>query len=177
MTVQELARIMGCGLAAAQRWLPHLDATMQAYEIDSPERQAAFLAQVGHESMSLLYTEEIASGKAYEGRKDLGNTQPGDGRRFKGHGLIQLTGRANHEKYAQYKGMTLDAVLTYLQTEEGAADVAGWFWMTRDLNELADADAFEALSVRINGRNRKTGLPNGYEDRVTRWERAKEVLA
>lgn len=170
MTPKMLAYIMACKRTRAALWLPYIEATMSAYEINTPTRQAAFLAQLGHESMGFVYTEEIASGAAYEGRKDLGNVQPGDGRRFKGHGLIQLTGRANHESYAAYKGMTLDEVLDYLQTEEGAADVSGWFWMTRSLNPTADGGDFERITRKING-----GL-NGYPDRLARWERAKEVL-
>ncbi len=63
--------------------------------INTPLRRVHFFAQIGHESKELIYSEEIASGRAYEGRFDLGNTQPGDGVRFKGRGLIQITGRAN----------------------------------------------------------------------------------
>ena len=68
---------------------------MEKYQITTPLRRAAFLAQLAHESGELKYMEEIASGEAYEGRKELGNTAPGDGKRYKGRGPIQLTGRFN----------------------------------------------------------------------------------
>jgi putative chitinase len=84
-----------------------LSAKMNERGITTPLRQAHFLAQVGHETGELRYIEEIASGAAYEGRRDLGNTEPGDGVRFKGRGLIQLTGRANYAKYGLAIGKDL----------------------------------------------------------------------
>ena len=147
-----------------------LSLAMEKYEINTPRRQAAFLAQVAHESGSLRYVEEIASGKAYEGRTDLGNTQPGDGVRFKGRGLIQITGRANYE--------TLGHALNYdfikdpeaLEKPGAAALSAGWFWYTRHLNRVADIDGFKRITQKING-----GI-NGYVDRVEHWERCKKAL-
>lgn len=171
MTAEELRRIMPLAGNRADRYASHLNTVMDRYEINTPERQAMFLAQVAHESGSLRYTQEIASGEAYEGRVDLGNTEPGDGPLFKGHGFIQLTGRANHQKYADYKGMTLDEVLAYLDTDEGAADVAGWFWFTHGLNDLADNGDFKLITKRING-----GF-NGWVDRVAFYERAQSVLS
>lgn len=177
MTVDELKRVMPTAKAKAEEYADILTDVMERYEINTPLRQAAFLAQVGHESIDLRYTEEIASGDAYEGREDLGNTQPGDGRRFKGHGLMQLTGRENHEKYAAHKGVTVEEVLAYLQTPDGAADVAGWFWTVfRSLNDEADRGDLLTISKRINGVNRQTGLPNGWPDRQNRYQRALRVL-
>lgn len=170
ITPAELRQIMPNAGNRAERYADHLNAVMDRYEINTPERQAMFLAQIAHESGSLRYTQEIASGEAYEGRADLGNTEEGDGMRFKGHGFIQLTGRANHQKYADYKGMSLDEVLDYLQTDEGAADVAGWFWFTKGLNEIADRGDFKLITKRING-----GY-NGWADRVAFYERAQAVL-
>lgn len=170
ITPEELKQIMPNAGNRAARYADHLNTVMERYEINTPERQAMFLAQIGHESGSLRYTQEIASGEAYEGRADLGNTEDGDGVRFKGHGFIQLTGRANHQKYADDKGMSLDEVLAYLQTDEGAADVAGWFWFTRGLSELADRGNFLLVTKRINGGT------NGYADRLAFYERAKQVL-
>src|SRR5512134_1807593 len=87
--------------AQLDRYFEPLAEAMPANDINTPLRIAHFLAQLGHESGDLRYSEELASGIAYEGRLDLGNTQPGDGMRFKGRGLIQLTGRANYTRYGQ----------------------------------------------------------------------------
>lgn len=152
------------------KFTPALNMTMERYEINTPRREAAFLAQIAHESGSLRYVEEIATGEAYEGRKDLGNTEPGDGKRFKGRGLIQITGRFNYE--------ALSAALNYDFVKEpeklelpGAASLsAGWFWHLKDLNRLADIDAFKKITQRING-----GL-NGWADRVNHWNRCRLAL-
>ncbi len=149
---------------------PLLDAMRQA-EINTPLRAAHFLAQVGHESGDLLYTEELASGEAYEGRADLGNTQPGDGRRYKGRGLIQLTGRANYAAYGAAVGRDLLMDPGAVSRDPAlCVGVAAWFWTTRGLNVLADADDCEAITRRING-----GL-NGLSDRRARLEIAKDAL-
>jgi putative chitinase len=151
-----------------------IGAQMSARGIDTPLRQAHFLAQIGHESGELRYTEEIASGDAYEGRRDLGNSEPGDGRRFKGRGLIQLTGRANYRAYGLSIGVDLlagDAAARVATDPALAVDVACWFWTTRRLNELADRDDVEAITRRING-----GL-NGLDDRKRLLARARFFLA
>jgi putative chitinase len=150
-----------------------LAAKMAARGIGTPLRQAHFLAQVGHESGELRYTEEIASGDAYEGRRDLGNTQPGDGRKFKGRGLIQLTGRANYMAYGDAIGINLvdGDNCKQVATDPGlAVDVACWFWQTHGLNALADQDDVQAITRRING-----GL-NGLEDRERQLARGKFFL-
>ncbi len=147
---------------------------MAARAIDSPPREAHFLAQIGHESGELRYTQEIASGAAYQGRRDLGNTEPGDGRRFKGRGLIQLTGRANYRAYGNAIGIDLLSgdSCRLLDTDPNlAVDVAGWFWQSHGLNALADQDDIEGITRRING-----GL-NGLENRKRLLGRAKFFLA
>jgi putative chitinase len=148
-----------------------LVAGMTRYKITSELRMAHFIAQLAHESASFRYAEEIASGEAYEGRSDLGNTQPGDGRRFKGRGLIQLTGRANYTEYSRAAGVDYVAKPQLLASDPFAAvDVACWFWNSRKLNALADADDVKAVTRRING-----GF-NGLDDRIEYLSRAKAVL-
>jgi len=142
---------------------------MLEYEINTPLRMTHFLAQIGHESGELRYCEELASGSAYEGRKDLGNTKLGDGRRFKGRGLIQLTGRANYTAYSKARCIdytTDEGAKLVASDPETAVDVACWFWTTHDLNQLADRDDVTSITKRING-----GL-NGFEDRKEKLARA-----
>jgi putative chitinase len=115
--------------------------------------------------------EEIASGAAYEGRKDLGNTQPGDGKRFKGRGPIQLTGRANYQKYGQLLGLDLVNDPTIAATKEVGFRIAGQYWKLNGLNELADQQQFKAITKRING-----GY-NGLDDRIKYYDRAKKVMS
>jgi putative chitinase len=128
---------------------------------------------VAHESGSLRYVREIASGAAYEGRADLGNTQPGDGRRYKGRGLIQITGRANYAACSQalYGDDRLIRTPEILEQTEPACESAAWYWWSRGLNELADTGAFRAITKAVNG-----GF-NGYDDRLAYYQRAAAVLA
>ena len=144
---------------------------MNKYQINTPLRAAHFVAQVGHETASFLYMEEIADGSAYEGRADLGNTQPGDGRRFKGRGLIQLTGRANYSAYSKDCGVDYVANPMTVATDPFVCvDVAGWYWNKRNINRLADRDDVKAVTKAING-----GF-NGLDDRMDYLYRAKQVL-
>lgn len=143
------------------------------FGIDTPRRKSHFLGQVAHESAVGRYMEEIASGRAYEGRADLGNTQPGDGVRFKGRGLIQLTGRANYATYSQDiygddRAVRDPAMVARLPD---AALAAGWFWRKFGLNALADTDNVRAVTRRING-----GY-NGLDDREKHTARAQALFA
>lgn len=150
-------------------FIPILSA-MYEFKINTKQREAAFLAQIGHESGQLLYVKELASGAAYEGRTDLGNTMPGDGVRFKGRGLIQITGRTNY--VAAMMELDLDCVEHPELLEEpiNAARSAGWFWFTHGLNELADVGDFIKITRKINGGT------NGLEDRQQLYAKALEVL-
>lgn len=171
VTDDELRRIMpNCPSARRDDYLPFIQQAMQEFLITSYLREAAFLAQLAHESGELRYMEELASGAAYEGRKDLGNTQPGDGKRYKGRGPIQLTGRANYKKYGDLLGLDLINNPTIAATKEVGFRIAGQFWKLNGLNELADQQKFENITRRING-----GL-NGQSDRVKYYTRAKQVL-
>jgi putative chitinase len=180
VTPEVLAACTGARIDRASRFAPYLSVGMALYGIDTPQRQAAFLAQIGHESAGLKYVSEVwgptRAQERYEGREDLGNTHPGDGSRFRGHGLIQTTGRANHAKVRDrlrerfHDVPDFEAEPEALMDTQWAALSACDYWDMRNLNELADAGDFETLTRRING-----GL-NGYEDRCDRWEFAKRAL-
>jgi predicted chitinase len=172
ITDNELRQVMpNCAAAKRTAYLPFIQQAMAEFGITSYLREAAFLAQLAHESAELRFMEEIASGAAYEGRKDLGNTQPGDGTRYKGRGPIQLTGRANYKKFSDLLGLDLINNPTIAATPEVGFRVAGLFWQSHGLNELADQRQFETITRRING-----GL-NGQPDRLMYYERAKKVLS
>lgn len=153
-------------------YFPSLKASMVKYNITSPLQMAHFIAQVGHESASFLYSEEIASGAAYEGRKDLGNFKKGDGVLYKGRGLIQITGRFNYRDYSKFTGNKyLEQPELLSQNPDVAVDSACWFWVSRELPKLAEADDVKAVTKRING-----GY-NGLDDRIQNLRRAKALLA
>lgn len=159
--------------ARANEVLSHLNQAMKEASINSCPRMSAFIAQLAHESGGLRWFEEFASGDAYEGRKDLCNTVPGDGRRFKGRGPIQLTGRCNYT--AAGKDLRLDLVGNPAQvaTVSVGFRTSTWYWNSRSLNQYADQhtqDSFDTITRRING-----GL-NGKADRDQYWRRAKSVL-
>lgn len=155
-----------------EKYVEPLNATMNEFEINAnPARETHFLAQVAHESGGFNYVRELASGAAYEGREDLGNTEPGDGVRFKGRGLIQITGRSNYRDCGVDLGLDLLANPELLEEPTNAARSAGWFWNSRNLNEIADRGDTKAITKKING-----GL-NGYQDRLTYLTLAQERLA
>jgi putative chitinase len=154
----------------AEAYLEPLNKALAEYDVTTPKRRAAFLAQLAHESGELRYMEEIASGEAYEGRKDLGNTEPGDGKRYKGRGPIQLTGRANYRRAGKALGLDLEGHPEDAARPEVGFRVAGWFWKTHGLNELADQGDFRAITRRVNGGYR------GLESREKYYRRALDVL-
>ncbi|MFC9769653.1 glycoside hydrolase family 19 protein [Rhodococcus jostii] len=169
-----LARAMGNSLPLARyaQLLPAFTAALHAADCTTVDRVAMFCAQVGHESGGLRWMEEIADGSAYEGRTDLGNTAPGDGRRFKGHGPIQITGRYNHTKVSEWAhGRGLVPTSTYFVDNPGelAGDEYGflgvvWYWtVARNMNAYADAGDIAGATRAVNG-----GL-NGIDDRTDRW--------
>ena len=174
MTPQALVACTGARIDRAQTFAPLLDAAMAEFGIDTPDRQAAFLAQVGHESGGLHWLVELwgptEAQRHYEGRIDLGNVRPGDGIKFLGRGLIQVTGRANYRSAGQALGIDAEARPEALALPEYASRSAAWFWESRDLNALADAGDFERLTRRINGGT------NGLDDRLRLWAAAKQEL-
>lgn len=171
-----------------------LNDTFGEFAIDTMARQAAFLAQVAHESMGFQRLREIASGAAYDvGRlaERLGNTpeDDGDGERYRGRGLMQITGRRNYGNCGKALGLPLLEQPELLEEPLNAARSAGWFWTVGaglnlgraahahgipdgvDLNSLADNGDFQGITLAING-----GL-NGMDDRVAHFERAQGALA
>ena len=180
ITYADLLAIMPHGVNL-QQFVQPLNDAMDEFDINTPARQAAFLAQLAHESGSFRYMEELANGSAYEGRHDLGNDKPEaisaaaahgttPGRFYKGHGPIQITGYDNHRQCGEALGLDLVNSPVLLTLPEHGCRAAGWFWKTRGCNELADSGKFEAVTRRING-----GL-NGLTDRMAYWDRATEQL-
>lgn len=159
--------------------LENIVALMNAYAIEfsinTPLRWAHYLAQIAHESAELRYSEEIASGKAYDTGKlaiKLGNTPEadGDGQKYKGRGLIQITGRANYADYKGYCGFDVVVKPQLLAKPVGSVRSSMWYWSKKKLNELADKDDFATITKRVNGGT------NGWDDRLKYLKRAKNVL-
>ena len=176
ITLEDLRAI--CPQAASGRLVLFLEALNDAMDefgiSENVERETAFIAQIAHESGQFRYVRELASGAAYEGRRDLGNTEAGDGVRYKGRGLIQITGRANVAACSTALFGYPSKLLTepeLLEQPGYACRSAAWFWSTHGLNELADIGDFLHITRRINGGT------NGYPDRLAYYERAKEALA
>ncbi len=200
MNREKLIEAVGCSESNADRYLEHLSACMDCYEIDTPKRQAAFLAQIGHESGSFTITQENMNysesrlleifpkhftadqakdyarqperigSRAYADRMGNGPESSGDGYRYRGRGLIQLTGKDDYAECGKALGIDLLRNPELLKEPQAASMSAGWEWERSKLNEIADLGDFKKLTVRING-----GL-NGYADRCDRWAKAKLAL-
>jgi putative chitinase len=191
ITAQQLKQIVpSIKLSNVTIYTDILNDVLPKHGIDTAERWRCFIAQVAHESGSFNYTKEIASGQAYEGRKDLGNVNPGDGVRFKGRGLIQITGRANYKACSLFifKDESLIKKPELLEQPRYAVESAVWYWNSRKLSEICDQPddwkhtvtrkdgtqstytKFEQLTRCING-----GL-NGLGERLAFYNRAKQVI-
>ena len=157
-------------------YLPFLNDTMMRFNIDTTIRRCHFLAQLAVESGSLRYVRELASGEAYEGRQDLGNVQPGDGVKFKGRGLIQLTGRENYQRFQDWLALNYTEEIDILkhpellESPELAVMVAGWYWDVRNVNAMADRDDVVTVTRKVNGGR------NGLAQRVDFLNKAKLIL-
>lgn len=156
-------------IAAAEA--PRAERAMVEHGITTQDEAAAFIAQVLHESVLLRFFEEIASGAAYEGRADLGNTHPGDGKRYKGRGPIQLTGRANYRMAGRALGLDLEANPLLAAEHAVGWRIAGWYWKTRGLDQFADGTqaGFDRITLKING-----GF-NGKANRDHLWRIVRRV--
>ncbi|MBJ9973951.1 glycoside hydrolase family 19 protein [Pseudomonas sp. S75] len=205
ITEQQLLQILPRSAAVAEAFLPALNAAMMRWDIDSPARMAAFLAQVGHESGQLLervenlnYSAEALlrtwpsrfdaqTARAYErqpqrianrvygGRMGNGPEDSGDGWRYRGRGLIQLTGHDNYQAAAQALDLPLLERPELLETPEAAAQSAAWWWAAHGLNALADAGRIADIGSIINtGQPGK--VPHGAAERLALYQKGLKVL-
>lgn len=167
-----LLQIMPLAGERAAQFAAPLERARQRWVGDNPLHVAMWLAQIAHESAQLRYTREIASGAAYEGRRDLGNTEPGDGQRYRGRGLLQVTGRDNYRAYMLAAGVDALAEPALLEAPETAADSAGWVWVSHELAELSEkADPVLAVTRRLNGGT------NGLSERRQFFAAAQRAVA
>lgn len=179
MTTAQLSTIMPRATPEAiALWIGPLNRAMGAYGITTPQRRAAFLAQVAHETGELRFLQELWGPTAAQLRYDppgdlaqrLGNTEPGDGQRYRGRGLIQIAGRANYRRYGELLGLDLEGRPDQAATPEAASLIAALLWSLSGANQSADAGDFSAVTRRING-----GL-NGLADREAYYRRAKQAF-
>lgn len=184
-----------------QDWIEPLEDVCEVYEINTPSRLACFLAQTAHESggfnairenlnysaQSLLRVfpkyfnaalaakydrkPEMIANRVYANRMGNGSEETGDGFKYRGRGLIQLTGKSNYTRFAADFGMELEEAVEYLETYDGAAMSAGWFWDANKLNDIADREDMLLLTKRINGGT------IGLQDRIHHFELAKSLLS
>lgn len=156
ITREQLLQVMPNAKSRVDKFLVFINRYAPEFGITTSLRMAHYLAQIAHESAELKYTKELASGAAYDtGRKAimLGNTPEadGDGQKYKGRGLIQLTGKANYKAYKEYCGFDVVAKPELLEQPLGATRSSMWFWWKHGLNALADKDDVKAVTKRING--------------------------
>jgi putative chitinase len=180
ITAQQLLQILPNARNQAGVFVSALNTAMQHYQIVGAKRVAAFIAQTGHESGQLRWVREIwgptDAQRGYEGRKDLGNTVAGDGRKLCGRGLIQITGRANYAACGEALGLDLINQPELLELPQHAAMSAAWWWATHGLNTLADAGDNANIGSIINT-GRRGRKPNGAAERQAFYEKALKVLA
>lgn len=177
VTLEQLQKIMPTSGDRANQYIGHINKVIKedvVYDLpdqcgeEAKRRIRMFLAQIGHESGELRYMSEIASGSAYEGRSDLGNTSPGDGVKYKGRGAIQLTGKANYRQFGNAIGQDLVSNPGVVATDDYLSiKAAGWYWRTKKLN---NATTLVAATKKINGGT------NGLADRERKWAKANTAI-
>jgi putative chitinase len=171
MTLDQLRQICPYNAERAAAFVQPLTDAMQEFGITTARQQAAFIAQVAHETGEFRYMREIGSGVEYEGRKDLGNTKPGDGPLYKGGGGLMGTGRDFYTWCGPVLGIDLVLQPSRIEVPEYAMRSAGAFWQRRKLSDYADVDHFGALTHAING-----GY-NGLDPRIAYWLSCRKMLA
>jgi putative chitinase len=181
LAVEQLAAAVQCPAARAQKWVDAINAACAKYEINTPLRMASFLAQVAHESGGLVYVREIWGPtpvqQRYEGRADLGNTVKGDGFRYRGRGLLQVTGRYNYRILGKKLGLPLEDNPELLELPEHGAMASALYWFEHGLNVIADSGDQIGVSKGVNcGSPKSKVTPNGLRDRLSRFEVCKKVL-
>lgn len=191
MNAEQLSRCTGARIDRAQKALAGLMSAMEMYQINTVARQAMFLANVGHETGGLKWLGEIwgptPAQLRYEGRADLGNTQPGDGRRFAGNGYLQTTGRFNHailrdrlrERFPELDVPDFEAQPEQLREPTWAALSATDYVSMKGCNKFADTDDFDGYCDTVN-RGRKTaalGDANGWADRLSLYTAGVKALS
>ncbi|WP_280261942.1 glycoside hydrolase family 19 protein [Nocardia wallacei] len=175
ITAEQLVAIMpDLPLDRAQEYLPALNTAMAEGQITTPPRQAAFLAQLAHESCQLRYFEELGDDDYFsqydpgQPNTAAGNTEPGDGPRYHGRGPIQLTGRANYRAAGEALGLDLEGNPELAAAPDVGFRIAQWYWTSRDINALADMGDFAAVTQAVNG---------GYNGLAAREEYFRRALA
>lgn len=174
VTKKQIAYIWGCAESLIKdNEVEELNRCLNTFNITTKVRIHHFLAQCSHESGGGRWFKELASGAAYEGRRDLGNTQNGDGPRYKGAGLIQVTGRFNYQQFANFiKDPKVMNGVDYVATNYPFS-ISGFWWMTNKMNELCDSGATcRQVSARVNG----TDPANGLADREKYYKRCLEII-
>jgi putative chitinase len=175
MDINTLMAATGAKAQDAAKFVDIIDDVLEEFEINTPMRMAAFLSQVAHESGHLHYLKEIwgptPTQSRYEGRADLGNDEPNDGKKFMGRGLLQVTGKANYCKVGDQLGIDLIDYPEQLEQPEYALKSACLYWNDHNLNTLADAGDIKTITRRING-----GY-NGLAERTALYSKALTVLS
>lgn len=186
MKLLDVNTLVKCGAdrTAAGLYVDWFNILLPDYKITTHLRAAHFMGQLLHESVKFTKTEEMASGKAYEFSKSLGNTHPGDGVKFKGRGLIQITGRINYSALSRHFGIDCINHPEMLEEPEWAVKASLWYWGGRSLNSYADKDQVYQISCLINighvpqiKPNVPLKLPNGWNDRQQYVALSKRALA
>ena len=169
---QQLAGIWGCAESLIKDYeIDEMNSCLAKYEITTPARIRHFLSQTAHESGGGRYKKELASGEAYNGRDDLGNTSPGDGPKYKGAGYIQLTGKYNYSRLAEYLNDPRVMEGVEYVAENLPFTSAGYWWEDNRMNELIDGGAdVLAVTKRVNGGT------NGLADREHYYQRCLEFI-